>query len=253
MARARVAEANKGIGKPLVGGDFHMTDHNGKEFTQENLKGKYSLVYFGFTHCPDICPEELDKMAGMIDQVKEKHGDGVMQNVFISCDPARDTPEVIRRYLAEFHPDILGMTGTWQEVKDVCKAYRVYFSTPPDVQPGQDYLVDHSIYFYLMGEFSIFTAHKDPAADIVTQTPKVTLSRPLDVTSRLTLLRRSSTTTSQTGGARLTGHREHEPDVNLDVRYCTLTSNLCVRCSTSEFDFHHFHHMICITRTVARK
>lgn len=153
MSRARVAEANKGIGKPLVGGPFRLTDHNGKEFTEENLKGKYSLVYFGFTHCPDICPEELDKMAGMIDQVKEKQGEGVLRSVFISCDPARDTPEVIRRYLAEFHDDILGMTGTWQEVKDVCKAYRVYFSTPPDVQPGQDYLVDHSIYFYLMGEF----------------------------------------------------------------------------------------------------
>ena len=157
MARARIAEANKGIGKPLVGGAFHLTDHNGKDFTQEDLKGKYSLVYFGFTHCPDICPEELDKMAGMIDQVKEKHGEGVMRNVFISCDPARDTPEVIRRYLAEFHEDILGMTGTWQEVKDVCKAYRVYFSTPADVKPGQDYLVDHSIYFYLM----------DPEGDFV--------------------------------------------------------------------------------------
>ncbi|EME86523.1 uncharacterized protein MYCFIDRAFT_88838 [Pseudocercospora fijiensis CIRAD86] len=156
MARVRIAEANKGIGKPLVGGPFRLTDMNGKEFTEQNLKGKYSLVYFGFTHCPDICPEELDKMAGMIDQVKEKHGN-VLLPVFISCDPARDTPEVIKRYLAEFHEDIIGMTGTWQEVKDVCKAYRVYFSTPPDVKPGQDYLVDHSIYFYLM----------DPEGDFV--------------------------------------------------------------------------------------
>ncbi|KAK0333838.1 Cu-binding protein [Friedmanniomyces endolithicus] len=156
MARTRIAEANKGIGRPLVGGPFHLTDHDGKEFTEENLKGKYSLVYFGFTHCPDICPEELDKMAGMIDKVKDRHGK-VMKPVFISCDPARDTPEVIRRYLAEFHEDMLGMTGTWQEVKDVCKAYRVYFSTPPDVKPGQDYLVDHSIYFYLM----------DPEGDFV--------------------------------------------------------------------------------------
>ncbi|GAB7362783.1 hypothetical protein MBLNU230_g3087t1 [Neophaeotheca triangularis] len=157
MARARIAEANKGIGKPLVGGPFHLTDQNGHDFTEQNLKGKYSLVYFGFTHCPDICPEELDKMAGMLDRVKEKHGEGVLKPVFISCDPARDTPEVIRKYLAEFHDDILGMTGTWQEVKDVCKAYRVYFSTPPDVKPGQDYLVDHSIYFYLM----------DPEGDFV--------------------------------------------------------------------------------------
>lgn len=155
MSRARIAEANKGIGKPLVGGDFHLTDHHGAEFTHENLKGKYALVYFGFTHCPDICPEELDKMAGMIDQVKKRHGE-VLKSVFVSCDPARDTPEVLRRYLAEFHPDIRGVTGTWEEVKDMCRTYRVYFSTPPDVKPGQDYLVDHSIYFYLMGESCAF-------------------------------------------------------------------------------------------------
>lgn len=157
MSRERIAEANKGIGRPLVGGPFHLTNCNTSppsEFTESNLKGKYSLVYFGFTHCPDICPEELDKMAGMIDRVKEKHGEGVLKPVFISCDPARDTPEVMRRYLAEFHEDLIGLTGTWNEVKDVCKAYRVYFSTPPDVKSGQDYLVDHSIYFYLMGRFS---------------------------------------------------------------------------------------------------
>jgi protein SCO1/2 len=155
MSRARIAESNKGIGKPLVGGTFHLVDHNGQDFSDADLKGKYTLVYFGFTHCPDICPEELDKMAGMIDLVKEKNGEGVLKPIFISCDPARDTPEVIRSYLKEFHGDILGMTGTWEEVKEVCKAYRVYFSTPPDVKPGQDYLVDHSIYFYLMGEFDI--------------------------------------------------------------------------------------------------
>jgi cytochrome oxidase Cu insertion factor (SCO1/SenC/PrrC family) len=223
MARARVAEANKGIGKPLVGGAFHLTDHNGKDFTDADLKGKYSLVYFGFTHCPDICPEELDKMAGMIDAVKEKHGEGVLRNVFISCDPARDTPEVMKRYLAEFHGDILGMTGTWQEVKDVCKAYRVYFSTPADVQPGQDYLVDHSIYFYLMGEF-IWGLFWDAicgrvAADIVMiQILRATLSRPSDATSPLRLLRRSSTITFPTGGERSTGHEIFAIDVNRDVR-----------------------------------
>ena len=136
MARARIAESNKGYGKPLIGGPFKLTTTEGKEFTEQDMKGKYSLLYFGFTHCPDICPEELDKMAGMIDEVKELHGN-VLLPMFISCDPARDTPEVIRRYLAEFHKDIIGMTGSWQEVKDVCKAYRVYFSTPPDVKPDK--------------------------------------------------------------------------------------------------------------------
>ena len=72
--------------------------------------------------------------------------------IFITCDPARDTPAVLKHYLAEFHPGLVGLTGTWEQVRDVCKAYRVYFSTPEGVKPGMDYLVDHSIYFYLMGK-----------------------------------------------------------------------------------------------------
>ena len=112
-------------------------------------------IYFGFTHCPDICPEELDKMAGMIDRVKA-HAGNVLRPVVISCDPARDTPVVMKKYLEEFHPDMIGLTGTWEQIKATCKAYRVYFSTPSDVKPGQDYLVDHSIYFYLMGTYISF-------------------------------------------------------------------------------------------------
>lgn len=88
-------------------------------------------------------------MSTMIDLVEEKQP-GIMRPVFITCDPARDTPAVVKEYLDEFHPKLIGLTGTWEEVKRVCKAYRVYFSTPPNVKPGQDYLVDHSIYFYLM-------------------------------------------------------------------------------------------------------
>jgi protein SCO1/2 len=115
-------------------------------------------VYFGFSHCPDICPEELDKMAIMIDNVSEKLPPSGSKNpelvsVFITCDPARDSPAVLKSYLAEFHPSIMGLTGTWEQIKTVCKLYRVYFSTPSNVKPGQDYLVDHSIYFYLMGQF----------------------------------------------------------------------------------------------------
>jgi protein SCO1/2 len=89
-------------------------------------------------------------MALMYEKVKEKCGD-VLIPIMITCDPARDTPEVLKEYLAEFHPSILGLTGSYENVKQTCKEYRVYFSTPPTVKPGQDYLVDHSIYFYLMG------------------------------------------------------------------------------------------------------
>lgn len=148
-------------------------------------------VYFGFSHCPDICPDELDKMSRMIDLINgpptastspippppqppsptdptsssssstvstsspptPQPARPPLLPIFISCDPARDTPAVLTSYLREFHPSLVGLTGTWQQVKDVCRAYRVYFSTPEGVKPGQDYLVDHSIYFYLMGEF----------------------------------------------------------------------------------------------------
>lgn len=92
-------------------------------------------------------------MALMYDKVVEKCGP-VLLPLMITCDPARDTPEVLKEYLKEFHPDIVGLTGSYEQIKDVCKAYRVYFSTPPSVKPGQDYLVDHSIYFYLMGRSS---------------------------------------------------------------------------------------------------
>ena len=97
-------------------------------------------------------------MATMIDLVGAANGGAnVMRPLFITCDPARDTPAVIKSYLAEFHPALIGLTGTWEQIKAVCKAYRVYFSTPPNVKPGQDYLVDHSIYFYLMGKMQILS------------------------------------------------------------------------------------------------
>ncbi|SCU78091.1 LAFA_0A04852g1_1 [Lachancea sp. 'fantastica'] len=142
------AEANRGYGKPLVGGPFKLVDFNGNEFTQENLKGKFSIIYFGFSHCPDICPDELDKLSVWLDELKKK---GIeLQPIFITCDPARDPPKVLKEYLSEFHPDLIGLTGDYNAIKHACKQYRVYFSTPPTLKPGQDYLVDHSIFFYLM-------------------------------------------------------------------------------------------------------
>jgi protein SCO1 len=124
-------------------------------------------IYFGFTRCPDICPEELDKMAEILDSVNGKgKGPVNIQPLFITCDPARDDPKSLQKYLAgkysplsprgrqwrvEYHPDIIGLTGTYDAIKQTCKYFRVYFSTPTDLKPGQDYLVDHSIFFYLMG------------------------------------------------------------------------------------------------------
>ncbi|OQV03124.1 hypothetical protein CLAIMM_08212 [Cladophialophora immunda] len=157
LERKRVVEMSKGYGKPKVGGPFALKDVDGNDFTDQDLLGKYSLIYFGFSHCPDICPDELDKMGEALDIIQER-APNTVRPVFISCDPNRDTPDVLKAYLAEFHPAILGLVGTWQQTKDVCKQYRVYFSTPPELTPGEeDYLVDHSIYFYVM----------DPEGDFV--------------------------------------------------------------------------------------
>ena len=125
------------------------------------------MIYFGFTNCPDICPEELDKMSGAVNTLGEfgvvrlprnsspthttekRYGTSI-QPVFISVDPPRDTPARITAYLSEFHPRLVGLTGSYQDTKSVCKAYRVYFSTPPTAKADDDYLVDHSIFFYFM-------------------------------------------------------------------------------------------------------
>ncbi|KAF8164814.1 h-sco1 [Crassisporium funariophilum] len=145
----------KSFGRPSIGGPFSLTTHDGKPFTEENLLGKWSLVYFGFTNCPDICPAELDKVTIVLNNIQKEHGD-IFLPVFVSVDPARDSPSRIGKYLEDFHPSFTGLVGEYDSTKAVCKAYRVYFSTPPNADPKGDYLVDHSIFVYLMdprGEF----------------------------------------------------------------------------------------------------
>ncbi|KAJ8508447.1 hypothetical protein ONZ45_g9292 [Pleurotus djamor] len=139
----------KQYGRPKVGGPFTLSKHTGEPFTDKDLLGKWSLVYFGFTNCPDICPAELDKVTAVMDELEKKHG-SIAQPVFISVDPARDTPSRIGQYLSDFHKSFIGLVGPYDATKAVCKAYRVYFSTPPNADPNGDYLVDHSIFVYLM-------------------------------------------------------------------------------------------------------
>lgn len=148
LRMAREAELNRGVGKPKIGGPFTLIDQDGNIFTERDLLGRFAILYFGFSMCPDICPEELEVLSEALEVVNKN--EKRLQPVFVTCDPNRDTPEVLKNYLAEFHPDIIGLTGPYDEIKNACKNYRVYFSTPPNLKPGQEYLVDHSIFFYLM-------------------------------------------------------------------------------------------------------
>ncbi|TDL15798.1 SCO1 protein [Rickenella mellea] len=148
-AKRKEMLANKKIGRANVGGPFELTTHTGQPFTEKNLLGRWSLIYFGFTNCPDICPDELDKMGKVVDELDKLYGP-ISQPIFISVDPSRDPPPKIAHYLRDFHPRLVGLSGTYPQTQAICKAYRVYFSTPKDAVPEGDYLVDHSIYFYLM-------------------------------------------------------------------------------------------------------
>ena len=142
-------EKEEASNRPIVGGPFELVDHNGNKFTDKNLLGKFSLIYFGFTHCPDVCPAELDKLDVWLKEVEKRAGIK-LQPIFVTCDPARDTPGVIKTYLEDFNPNIIGLTGTYDQIRDLCQKYRVFFSTPRDAATNEDYLVDHSTFFYLM-------------------------------------------------------------------------------------------------------
>ncbi|KAJ3766026.1 h-sco1 [Lentinula raphanica] len=162
---------SKSFGRPHVGGPFSLVNCTAppsspeQRFTHEDLVGKWSLVYFGFTNCPDICPAELDKVTAVVNELAQSNPNLPLQPVFISVDPARDTPSTIRTYLSDFHPSFIGLVGDFHQTKSVCKAYRVYFSTPPDADPKGDYLVDHSIFVYLMDPEGRFVEAFGQAAD----------------------------------------------------------------------------------------
>lgn len=92
--------ATSSVGRPNIGGPFSLVTHENKPFTQDDILGKFSLIYFGFTNCPDICPEELDKMSAVVEEADKTLGEEIVQPIFISCDPARDTVEQTAQYVS---------------------------------------------------------------------------------------------------------------------------------------------------------
>ncbi|CAN0927814.1 Protein SCO1 homolog 1, mitochondrial [Linum grandiflorum] len=132
-------------GKAAIGGPFNLVNHEGKKVTEKDFLGKWTVMYFGFTFCPDICPAELEKLVSAVDKIKKKAGFEIVP-VFISVDPERDTVDQVREYVKEYHPSLVGLTGTPADIKNVARAYRVYYMKTAE----EDYLVDHSIVMYLM-------------------------------------------------------------------------------------------------------
>ncbi|KAJ0561035.1 putative copper chaperone SCO1/SenC, Thioredoxin-like superfamily [Helianthus annuus] len=177
-ASSSAVKQGPSAGKAAIGGPFNLVDHNGRSVTEKDFKGKWTLIYFGFTHCPDICPDELQKLAAAIDKISTlivftdqniiyigliQYNIGLFNTfcmfaegkagleivpVFISVDPERDTVEQVHDYVKEFHPKLIGLTGDPDEIKKAARAYRVYYMKTEE--EGSDYLVDHSIIMYLM-------------------------------------------------------------------------------------------------------
>jgi protein SCO1/2 len=135
-------------GQPLIGGDFQLVNQDGRTVDQTMLNGKWSLVFFGFTYCPEYCPTTLAELAAVQQRLGDKAKD--LQIVFVSVDPERDTPQMLKDYLSSdgFPKGTIGLTGTPEQVAQAAKAYRAFYQK---VGEGETYTMNHSLTVYLMG------------------------------------------------------------------------------------------------------
>jgi protein SCO1/2 len=150
-----------------IGGPFHLIDQNGKPVSDADLKGKWQLVFFGYTHCPDTCPTALNEIALALDRLGMKRDE--VEIVFITVDPERDTPDVLKSYVQSFDAPIIALTGSPDAVAQAAKAYRVFYAKHP--RGDGDYDMDHSAVIYVMNPEGRFTATftPDSSADAIVQ------------------------------------------------------------------------------------
>jgi cytochrome oxidase Cu insertion factor (SCO1/SenC/PrrC family) len=146
-----------GFGDAAIGGPFRLVDGDGRERSDADFRGKLMLVEFGYTFCPDVCPLGLQLFADVLDRLGPAADE--IAPVFITLDPARDTPEVLKSYAQHFSPRIVPLSGSREAVDAAAKAYRVYFRLGADAATNPNYLVDHSAILYLMGRDGKFLTH----------------------------------------------------------------------------------------------
>ena len=154
-----------------IGGDFSLFDTKGRHVSSKNFKGRYLLIYFGYSFCPDICPTALENMteAMVLLGPYRKY----VQPIFITIDPKRDTQKALREYMTSFHPSFVALTGDRASVDRAIKGYRVYANP---TQEGENVLIDHSSIVYFMGpngEFLGHFNHETPGAEMASFMKKV--------------------------------------------------------------------------------
>jgi len=163
------AAPSAGIAVPggvQIGGPFHLVDDQGRAVTDASYRGRWMLVYFGYTTCPDVCPTELQTMVAALDKLGPEAASVVP--LFVTVDPERDTPSVLAGYVKLFDPRVVGLTGTPEQIAEAARAYRVYYAkaTP---KGSSTYLMDHSSFVYLMdpqGRFSALFGQGSSADDL---------------------------------------------------------------------------------------
>jgi cytochrome oxidase Cu insertion factor (SCO1/SenC/PrrC family) len=135
-----------------IGGSFNMVNQFGQPVTDADFRGRFPVYFFGFTFCPDVCPTELLTLAQVLDSLPDDVSQALVP-IFVSVDPARDTPDVMGQYVGQFHPRIVGLTGTPENLADMARKWRVYYA-----KRGEDeyYTMDHSAFLYLMGPDGAF-------------------------------------------------------------------------------------------------
>jgi len=139
-------------GEADIGGPYSLTAHTGERVSRSDFEGAYRLIFFGFTHCPDVCPTELAKMSRALTLLEDR---GIalerVQPLFITVDPARDTVERLASYMDSFHAKLLGLTGRPADIKATADQFAVHFQKVPGADGESDYLMDHTAMIYLMG------------------------------------------------------------------------------------------------------
>lgn len=150
---------NGGRGIASIGGPFTLVDHKGKTKTDEDFRGKYMLIYFGYTYCPDVCPTALQVMTQAMDRLTPETQKKITP-IFITIDPSRDTVKQLNAYVENFHPALVGLTGTDEQIAKAARAYRVYYGRAKSgKEETTDYLMDHSSIVFLINPDGAYVTH----------------------------------------------------------------------------------------------
>jgi protein SCO1/2 len=142
---------------PAIGGPFSLVDQTGAAVTEATYQGRYRLMFFGYTFCPDVCPTALSTVSAALDKLSAGQRKMIVP-IFVTVDPSRDTPPVMKDYVSAFGPGIVGLTGSEEQVAAVAKSFKVYAAKVKGEKPGE-YSMDHSAILYLMGPDGRFLAH----------------------------------------------------------------------------------------------